>query len=414
MPSRSRSIAALAALLAAGPAMAQEESPSWFKVSGFGTLAATRSSEKNADFITNYSEPKGPGFTRSFDLGVDSRVGLQFDVKFSERFSAVVQGISEHRYDDTYTPYLNMAHLKFQALPGLAFRAGRIPYSAYLISDYQKVGYATPWVRPPVEVYQFNPITSIDGGDLTWQASAGQVAFSGQLVAGSASVKIPQSGVEARFKVNDFVGASLAASYGHGTYRAFYGQMKGTLDNPYLDGPTSPFVILRSPTLLTPYGPMPNPYFAPAAADQLDIKKDRITYASVGFNYDPGDWFVMGEWTRKRGDENALLHFTAAYVTGGYRIGNWTPYLTVAWKGTDSPTSSPNTVVNAIVSTADHAQSSVGGGARWDFHANLALKAQFDHVKNATGSFGALVNPQPAFQTGGNYNLTTLALDFVF
>jgi len=404
----------LAALIAAGPAMAQDSAQGLFKFSGFGTLAATHSSEKNADFITNYAQPNGPGYTRSTDFGVDSRLGIQFDLKFSERFSAVVQGVSEHRYDNTYTPYLNMAHLKFQALPGLSFRAGRIPYSAYLISDYQKVGYATPWVRPPVEVYQFNPITSIDGGDLNWQASAGEVAFSGQVVAGSASVKIPQNGVEAKFKVNDFVGASLVASYGHGTYRAFFGQMKGTLDNPYLDGPTSPFVILRSPTLLTPFGPMPNPYYAPAMADQLAIKKDRISYESVGFNYDPGAWFVMGEWTRKRGDENALLHFTAAYITGGYRLDNWTPYLTVAWKGTDSPTSNPNAVVNAIVSTADHAQSSVGGGVRWDFHANLALKAQFDHVKNATGSFGALVNNQPAFQTGASYNLATIALDFVF
>lgn len=413
MSQRCRILGVVAALVAAGTAMAQDGSPSRFKFSGFGTLAATHASEKNADFITSYAEPNGPGFTRSVDFGVDSRAGVQVDLRLGDRFSAVVQAIAERRFDDTYTPYLNMAHLKFQALPGLSFRAGRIPYSAYLISDYQKVGYATPWVRPPVEVYQFNPITSLDGGDLNWQVGAGDVAFSGQVVAGSASVKVPQAGVEARFKIEDVVGASLVASYGHATYRAFYVQMKGTLDNAILDGPTGPFAILRAPIILMP-GPVPNPYYNPALADQLQIKEDRITYASLGFNYDPGNWFVMGEWTRKRGDENILLHFSAGYLTAGYRAGDWTPYASLAWKATDSPVTNPNPVAHALVSTSDHAQSSAGLGLRWDFRANLALKAQFDRVKNATGSFGALVNNQPAFQPGGNYNLATLALDFVF
>ncbi|HEX9081047.1 MAG TPA: hypothetical protein VF768_02150 [Holophagaceae bacterium] len=413
MPQGHRITGVLAALLVAAPALAQD-SGHMFKISGFGTLAATKSSEKNADFITNYAEPSGPGYTRSVDFGVDSRVGLQVDVKFNDYFSAVVQGISEHRYDDTYTPYVNMAHLKLQALPGLSFRAGRIPYSAYLISDYQKVGYAQPWVRPPVEVYQFNPITYIDGGDLNWQANVGSAAFSGQIVAGQTSVKVPQFGTIAKFKADSVAGGSLVLSYGHATFRGFYVQMKATLDNDVLDGPTGPFAILRAPYLPTPGGPAPNPYYNPALADEFQIKNDKISYLSFGFNYDPGNWFLMGEWTRKRGDDNILLHFTAGYVTAGVRLGNWTPYVSAASKVTDQDTTNPNPIINALVSTADHAQTSYGAGLRWDFYTNLALKAQFDHVKNGTGSWGALVNDHPPFQPGGTYNLATLALDFVF
>ncbi|HLP30866.1 MAG TPA: hypothetical protein VK150_05855, partial [Geothrix sp.] len=77
---------------------------------------AARSSERNADFTLNIVQPKGPGFTRSTDFGSDSRVGLQVDLQMSQRFSAVVQGISERRYDDSFDPILSMAHLKFQAL----------------------------------------------------------------------------------------------------------------------------------------------------------------------------------------------------------------------------------------------------------------------------------------------------------
>lgn len=396
----------LAALVGAVPGSAQGASQDMFKFSGFGTFATVHSSEKNADFTTNFSQPKGPGFTRSTDLGLDSRLGLQVDFRFTERFSAVVQAISERRYDDSYDPYLNMAHLKFQALPGLAFRAGRIPYSAYLISDYQKVGYATPWARPPVEVYQFNPITSVDGVDLTWQATAGPVAFSGQVLGGSTMARVPSAAGDAKFKSDSLGSASLAAAYGSATFRVFYLQMKGSFDSSALDGPAGPYALLR--TLPPAFGG------DPALADQYQIKKDRITYISLGYNYDPGDWFVMAEAARTGGDENQLLHATAGYVTGGYRFGAWTPYLTAGWKKTDSPTSHANPIVNAIVFGQDHAQNSVSAGLRWDFHKNLAAKAQFDRVKNATGSYGALVNIHPGFKTGETYNLATLALDFVF
>ncbi|MCE1204949.1 MAG: hypothetical protein LWW79_10135 [Holophagaceae bacterium] len=405
----------LALCLLAVPARAQT-APT-FKFSGFGSLAGTSSSEKNADFTSSYSQPNGPGFTRSTDFGVDSRLGVQVDLKFGESFSAVVQAISEHRYDNTYTPYLNMAHLKFKAAPGLSFRAGRMPFSAYLISDYKKVGYAMPWVRPPVEVYQFNPLNYVDGADLVWQASVGDVAFSGQVIGGSTDANLPATTGTSKFKGKSLGAASLSATVGSATFRAFYLQMKSTVDNTYLDGPAGPYALLRAPLIPYPLDPsvlVPNPYYDPAQADQFQIKGDRTTYLSVGFNYDPGDWFVMAEGARNAGDENQLLHATGFYITGGYRFGAWTPYLTFASKKTDSATTNPNPIVEAILSGSQQAQSSTSVGVRWDFRKNLALKAQVDQVKNTTGSPGALVNEQPAFKRGESYNLVTLALDFVF
>ena len=396
----------LVTLMVAIPGVAQSTDQGMFRFSGFGTISAAQSSEKNADFITNFSQPKGPGFSRSLDMGLDSRLGFQMDVQLGAGFSAVVQGIAERRYDDSYNPYLNMANFKFQALPNLAFRVGRIPYSAYLISDYQKVGYATPWARSPVEVYQFNPLTSVDGADLTWQATAGAVALSGQLLGGSTKARVPSLAGDATMKGDSIGCASVAAVYGSATFRVFYAQMKATYDSSALDGSTGPYAMLRA--LPPAYGGNP------ALADQFQIKKDAITYTSVGYNYDPGDWFVMAEAARSGGDENQLLHATAGYITGGYRFGTWTPFLTAGWKKTDSATTNPNPIVNAIVSASDHAQNSVSAGLRWDFFKNMAAKAQYDLVTNAHGSYGALTNIQPGFKTGESYHLATFALDFVF
>jgi hypothetical protein len=419
-----RRMLSLLALGLAVTGLSAQSEPGMFKFSGFGTLAVTKSSEKNADFIPNYVQPSGSGFTRSLDLGGDSNLGAQVDARFNDTFSAVVQGISERRYDDTFTPYLSMAHLKVSVLPSLSFRVGRIPYSSYLISEFQKVGYAQPWVRPPVEVYEFNPLTSVDGADINWQLSAGRVVFSGQLIGGTSNAKLapsanavkyaaPGTTPQAEWKGEDLGAVSLAASYGHATFRVFHLQMKGTYNDPGFDGPAgpiggmSPFVALR--TLPAAFGG------SKALADQFQIIKDKLIYQSVGFNYDPGNWFLMVEETRKSGDENLFLHFTSGYATLGVRFGNWTPYATTGWKHTTSPTTNPNPIINAVLAGVNRAQSSYSAGLRWDFYTNLALKVQYDSVKNATGSYGALTNAQPGlFKTGESYNVTTVALNFVF
>jgi hypothetical protein len=409
-----RLMGSLAALLVMGPARAEDASQPMFKFRGFMTLAATSSSEKNADFVSNTVQPNGPGYTRSVDFGVDSRAGAQVDARFTDWFSGVVQVVSEHRYDNHYVPYVNMANLKFQATPGLALRVGRMPFSAYLISDYQKVGYSMPWVRPPVEVYQFNPLNYVDGADAVFQHNLGSVAIAWQVSAGTSSAKLP-SEQSSEFKGKDVYSMSVNATYGSSTFRAFYLQMKGTVDSTALDAPGGYYDILRTPKVpFPPFGLVPNPYYDPAAADQYQIKGDKVTYFSAGYAYDPGSWFLQFEASRNAGDENQLLHATSGYVTGGVRFGAWTPYATVAEKKTDSPITHPNPIINGIIATANKAQSSTALGLRWDFMANADLKLQVDWVKNAAHADGALINLQPAFKPGESYNLVTLCLDFVF
>jgi len=411
-----------AALVIALPAMAQDtEGP--FHFSGFGTLAATRSSEKNADFITNFSMPNGPGFTRSTGFGGDSRVGLQADLRLGDQFSATVQVISEHRFDNTFKPYLGIGQIKFQMIPSLALRVGRLPYSAYLISDYQKVGYAQPWVRPPVEIYQFNPLTSVDGADLTWQFNLGEASFKAQIAGGASKADLSPSSYAVRYAAagttpeskwdgKSITALSLVAFYNHTTIRAYHLQMKGTYTDPGFDGPTgpvagmSPFRALR--VLPAAFGGNP------ALADQYQITDDKVNYDSLAINYDPGNWFLMVEAAKKGGDENMLLHFTAGYATLGIRFGDWTPYVTAGWKHTTSTTTHANPIIASVLAGSERGQSSYSGGLRWDFYKNLALKLQYDSVKNAEGSYGALTNFQPGFKTGQSYSLTTVALDFVF
>ncbi len=401
-----RWVGLVSALCVSGAGKAQDSAGDMFKFRGFGTLGAVRSSEKNGDFQANFSLPNGAGFTRDLDVRADSRLGLQVNGRFSEAFSGVVQVISEARYDKTFTPYVSMAHLKWQAMPQLAIRAGRIPLPTYLISDYQKVGYSTPWVRPPTEVYQFNPLTFCDGGDVVWKSHLGGMALSVFGLYGTTRADLPAGEGESTFKGKNLITLGLTGEVGSSVWRVAYMQLSATLVDTDLDAPDGPYALLR--TLPAAYGGNP------ALADQFQLRDDRTTYLSLGYSYDPGDWFLMAEVARNGGEENILLHATAGYLTAGWRLGAWTPYLTVAKKQTDSPTKNANPIVQAMIAGGDHAQQSFSAGLRWDCWKNVAIKAQFDQVNHPTGAVGAISNRQPGFKPGESYHLTSVSVNFVF
>jgi hypothetical protein len=119
------------------------------------------------------------------------------------------------------------------------------------------------------------------------------------------------------------------------------------------------------------------------------------------------------------------------YVSGGFRIGQFTPYATHAAIRADSNTSDPglNAAVlpPSVAATAtglDAALKSILGstaeqrtdslGLRWDSMRNFALTVQFDRMELGAGSPGFLVNLQPGFQPGGSVNIVTAVIDFVW
>lgn len=335
----------------------------------------------------------------------DRKFGLQTDAKFGEMFSLTVQGVSEYRYDKSNNPKINLGFLKIQVTPEIYARAGRVPFPAYVISDYQKIGYTYTWVRPPVELYQFNPFTSVDGGDITWQTNIGNLNLKTTGFCGSYDDKGFARGSVTDFGARKIVGLSLVATQGSSIYRAFYTQFDVSSSNPAI---TAGLNQIRNG--IAGLGLLPNP----ALADKLIVNGKRTTYMSLAYQYDPGNWFLVAEVGRNAGEDDLILHSTSGYVTVGYRLSDWTPYLMVATRKTDTDLSNPNPVAAALLASGNKAQSSYSGGLRWDFMKNFDLKFQVDQVKNADNSQGTLAAPTAAFQKGKSYTLITANLDFVF
>jgi predicted porin len=404
---------AVAVLLHPAAAQSHETGASRFTLNGFGTVGVVHSDEAQADFVANQLAPDGAGYTRAWSPEVDSRFGLQLTADLTPRLTGILQLIAEQRYDDSYTPTVEWANLRYDLTPDLSVRAGRMVQPSFMVSEYRKVGYATPWVRPPEEVYRLVPVTNFDGIDLSYRAHFDGFTNTLRGSYGRTEATSPNGGEsEARGAVT----LADTLEWGAATLFASYSHTRLTIDEENL---TALFDAFRQ------FGPE-----GVAIAERYDADDKRLKVMAVGARYDPGDWFVMGE--RAHTDSRTFFGDSRGwYLTGGYRFGAVTPYLTVARVRVDSSTSDPglslgglppplaaqatalNAALNGLLGSAAQ-QKSVALGARWDFTHNAALKVQYDRIELDDGSPGVLTNLQPGFEPGGQVNLFSVTLDFVF
>jgi hypothetical protein len=392
-------------------AASDDTSPSIFSLSAFGTLGVVHSSEDRADFTASPLAPDGAGFSDAWSANVDSRLGAQVMARFTPQLSAMLQVISEQRYNDTYTPHVEWANITYQPTPEINLRLGRIVLPTFLLSDSRKVGYANTWVRPPVEVYSLSPIFDSDGADVSYTVHLGQLVNTVVGTYGQTSFGYPQGG---QFTVKRLRVIADTVEFGAATLHAAYQASSYTYHtlDPLFDA-------------FRQFGPQ-----GIALANRYDLDDKPAQVITAGALYDPGKWFMTGEWGQRKLN-SAAGEAIAWYVSGGYRLAKFTPYLTYSRSKADSNTSDPglslsglppnvagtaaglNAALNSFLGTLA-AQKTFSLGSRWDVMKNVDLKLQYDHINLGAASAGTLINVQPDFQRGGTVNVASIAIDFVW
>lgn len=409
--------ASLAALLLlgcriahAGEAASDDAPPRW-SFGGYGTLGVAHSNEDAADFTANVVNPGDAGHSRSLSPAVDSRIGMQLGVQLNSSWSAVLQLVSEPRLSGGYAPQVEWANIKYQATPDLSVRLGRIALPVFIAGDYRKAGYALPWVRPPVELYGAIPISSSDGVDASYRWRVGDANNLTQVFFGRTDLSISST---ARAEARSLTGLSNTTTIGALTVRASFltTELSVGLARELFDG-------------LRMFGPR-----GEALAERYDVNAKRADVTAVGFNYDPGEWFVMGEIGRMN-TRSFLGDKTAAYLSAGYRIHDFTPYIGYAAARANMPTriagldtaalppqlavpaAQLNAGLNQLLATIAQ-QRGFTAGVRWDLHPDYALKLQVDRITPRQGSNGTFINVQPEFRSGRAITVLSAALDFLF
>lgn len=368
LPGVRQSSLMLGIALLAGGAQAGELAD-MLTVSGFGTIGEVHSSLKTADYVADVFEPNGAGYTRSSALGVDSKVALQIDAKLLDNLSAVVQLVSRNRVNRNYLPSVEWANIKYAITPELSVRLGRTAMPTFMNSETRLVGFANPWLRPPIETYSLRSTTSSDGVDVSYRHAFGSVNNTTQLWHGKTEVaSVGSAGVVSNgVRAEKILGIADTVDYGALTLRGAV-----TSINFRINGAGGTFVYAKA-----------NVY-------------------NLGAMYDPGNWFVMGEWTKTNFGAVQRAQ-QAKYATAGYRWKKFTPYATYSKLDVDDDQ----------VKLSVRAQKAKSAGIRWDFMKNTALKVQLDEVQLAAGSTGFFTNSK-AGTAGSRAKILGAAIDFVY
>lgn len=340
---------------------------------GFGTLGLSHSSQRLGDYVLDGTVPKGPGRSSDWSAGNDSRIGVQMTADLTARTSVVLQVVSEYQADSTYRPTVEWANVKYAFSRNVYVRAGRIVLPTFLNSDSRRVGYSYPWIHPPIELYRQLSITSSDGVDAMYRFEIAGAGNSIKAIYGQNKIDRPTSISSAR----GLWGIFDTLEYGSALFRVGYQERESSSHNK-LTGVTGAWIT------------------------NSDL--------SVGASYDPGDWFAVTEWVQRK----STTKISAMYVSAGYRVNKFTPYLTYSQNSPASYLADFNATAANILS-AKRSQSTVSLGTRWDFIDDADFKLQYDQVRLSDTSNGYLANvPAGVYLYGTRFHVISAVLDFTF
>jgi len=354
------------------PALSAEQS--MFKFGGFGSVGVSHSSLNQGDYVLDSSMPKGVGRSNAWSASNTSRIAAHATANFTPKVSAIFQVDSEYRTDGSYRPEVEWFNVKYAFTPNLFMRVGRIALPTFMDSENRDVGYSYVWVNPPVDLYHQLSIPSSDGVDIVYRSEIGEAGNTVKGIFGKNTTERPSSVTKSK----EMWGLFDTFEYGPTTLHASYQQRWSSTENT-LTGITGDWILNRD--------------------------------LSVGASYDPGDWFVISEWVQRR----STTKIGAMYISGGYRINKFTPYLLYSQNSPGSFVPGSPTPSASTIARANRSQSTTSVGLRWDFMRNYDFKIQYDQVKLGDNSNGYLINvPAGVTLYGSKFNVISAVVDFLF
>lgn len=444
---------AAAALVACSGAMAGYSSPDGdFSLSGFGTLGAAKTSTDEA----LYSYPgQGGGADKSLSINPDTKLAVQGTYKFAPTVSGTAQVMTKYDAQGQYVPNIDWAFAKWQALPALTVRAGRMGAPFFMVSDFRDVGYANTPVRPVLDVYGQVPFSAFEGADVSYQASLGSTTLTSTLWAGHAKAKYSSALLgngatsdPVDISLNGITGLNLVAEMDNGlTLRV--GHTQGKLKSISPSGKN----VVAAAQGLAGLG-LVSPTAAADITQAMTVDNTDASFSGLGLSYDQNDIVLSGEFTKRKIKSGYIADTKGWYALAGYRFGSVLPYVSIS-----RLTSEPNTSVaastygayapllasgsatvrtyaagaiygsQAILNTQKQTENTASVGVRWDARSGLAVKTQFDRINIPSGSNGLpmVVDPvkaaMPTVIGGTNnaylnkrkgINVLSVSLDFVF
>ncbi|NRA55394.1 MAG: hypothetical protein HRU23_14720 [Gammaproteobacteria bacterium] len=362
----------IATLILAFTFTTQAQQQSSLQFSGFGRLIAGVSQYDNT-YVQEYNS--------NATIKNNSLIALQADWQIAPNLALTSQIVGY--LNDNKESGLEWLYLNYQASATTRIKLGQLRTPFFNYSDVLDVGYAYPWIVPPSEVYASYFFSHYDGINVIRSFDYDYASTVLEAYAGTFNGPIVQDNRISDVELDYLAGFSVQTTFDNLTMRAAINIGKLNHSQPRFQ---PSFNELRQ-------------YFEPVQLGSLidDVElKGSYTFSQLGFSYDRLDYFIKGEWTHYKHDLVLIPTSTSYYLTLGYQLNDFLFHITQA-NLKDSLKLMTNTIstapqyamVRAIyqelidlrVSGQRH---SVTVGTRWDFAANMALKADVSRISYRT------------------------------
>ena len=376
-----RSVALLcqASLWAGGIGLSPAAFAGEFTYSGFATLATGKvlSGSRTEPlteqlgcapcFIADYGQ--GAVYTDHWSVKQESKVGLQGTYAFNDKLSATGQVVG--RGVDGIKADVEWAYLSYEASPNWTLQAGRKRLPLYFYSEFQDVGYAFNWVRPPTDLYGWE-VVNYNGVNATYRGDWGQwTAKSNAFMGRENSNKNRFSRIyydtpqDVTWK--NIVGADLELKRDWLTLRFNY----ITSQVQQWDRSTGERVT-------------------PDSGSDKSTERQHIYGAAMNIDYQ--NWLFRSEYSVF--DRRDYSYRSRAFmVSGGYRMGDFIPSITFSRYDEHNPEQETQRDKGVSVTV------------RYDINDNSDIKVQFDRYWDKSSDGYPFV---------GNADALTVAYDIVF
>lgn len=383
-----------------------------FDVSGFGTLGMGRVSKSDATILD---------YDNEWSARSDTVLGLQIGRELADNLSLTTQIITEDTNHNNATDFdtkFEWFFLSYSYGGDTRVRIGRLRNPMLMFSDVLAVGYAQPWVRPPINIYipELTTITNFDGVDIGFSKIVldRELDFSAYL--GVMDDKLTNLSV----KADPILGTKIEWLLGDYRIRYSLGFARVTNSVAALEALAPNF------NNLVP--------IAPLFSDLINahrVEEEWFQQHGIGIQADLQDWTLIFEANTFRSlNSDVKSRTSGAYFSVARQFGLWMPYGVVGYTdnlynqdlfdlldqtysvipaGFNPSLDQLRGFAALVYNETKNSGFSWTMGCRYDFHPQAALKFEMQYFENQSHAVPASL---PA--STDSIVLSTILVDFVF
>jgi hypothetical protein len=360
-------ISALCLLMFSWATTVNAETEDKLTFSGFARVIMGYLDDENAEYV---------GYDNSVNLNQQSLLGLQADYRLSDDFSVTGQVVGYA--SDQRNSGLEWLYLTYSPNSALQVKLGRqrIPFFTY--SDSLDIGFAYPWLTLPQQVYDTAFFSTFDGALASYEFAINDWVINYEGYWGRFDDKIYLASQNINTQVIGLFGVNATVGYKNFIVRTSYGQ--GDIDIEQDE-------VEQFSQLLRQFGFTKN-------ADWLNAN-GLLQFYQLSANYEDLDYFVRSEFAKVKGAGGLFADIDSFYISAGYNFYPYTVYISYSKKdlhfdhiASEIPFGfSPDldvlaaTYLGVLAAFPDDKSTGTKLGLRWDWHTNLAFKAEMTFVQ---------------------------------